>query len=255
MGVAGASAASAAAQAAAPVNSVNDATAWPAAEHYPGAVTSAQYGTGSYAPPGGVAGPVATAQAPNPFPELAPGVIEGGGYGDTAWTTGHDGPQAPWDSSAGAPFAPSGALDPDLHGTDTGGVFVREHVIPAGIGSLTRRVQSGQTMDRLGSTQQVIGQMAPNNRQDLGQYQVWDPEGHAPWDIPYSERPIYNNVAYQPVASTDPGNAYGVAGALPDRSPYSYAAQAYQAPPDPDVAAPAASSAPAGFAGAGWLAG
>jgi hypothetical protein len=252
MGFAGASATSAAARAAVPVNAVNEPVAWPGAERYPGAVSPDEYGPGSFTPPGGGAGPTATAPGPQPFGAELPPEPMGGGYDDTVWASGHNGPQVPWDSSAGRPFAPSGALDPELHSQDTGGVWKREHVIPAGIGKLSRRAPAAQTYDRLSATQQSIGLTAPNNRQDLDQYQDWDPDGYAPWSIPYSERPIFNNVAYQPVATTDPGTAYGAAGALPDMSPYDYQAVAYQAPPDPSVQ-PAPAAAAGGMIGGGWV--
>ena len=239
------------------VNAVNQQVAEPASERYPGAVNPAQYGPGSYAPAGSPAGPVAYPGPPDPFGATLPHQAPGGGVQDAAWLTGHDGPSIPWDSSAGQPFAGSGAINPELHGEDTGGVFVKAHVIPASIGQLFRRVMTGQTTVRMSGDQVTRdNQTGPNGRADYDQQQWHNPDGHDPWAIPYAERPVLNNVAYQPVATTDPGTAYGVAGGLPDRSTYPYGALAYEAPPDPSVPPPAASSqaqdTTAGIGG-GWV--
>jgi len=166
----------------------------------------------------------------------------------------------PWDSSAGAPFAPSGALNPDLHAQDTGAVFVHHHAVPAFIGKLERTSVTGQTFNREYVFEPVNGDYvpAPNGRVDFDQRQAWDPApgdggGYAPWDPGYAERPILNNVAYQATPVTTVGNIYGVSGALPDRSQYqAYAATVYEQPQDPVVNQPAA---PAASSGGGWLLG
>lgn len=241
-----------------PADLVNSDAGYPAQERYPGPVNPALYGPGQGTQPaGGGAGPVATGYGPEPFTSTLPHQAPGGGWQDTAPLTGHDGPQLPWDSSAGAPFAPSGAISPDLHGTDTGGVWNREHVIPASIGSLTRRTQPGQTTVRNGSGDQALKDnvTSPNNRTDLDQYQVHNPDGYDPWTIPYSERPIFNNLAYENVPMDPVAGTYTPSGQLSDRSVHDYAAQAYDAPPDPYMgpSAPAAAG-PAGIGG-GWLLG
>lgn len=239
-----------------PVNYVNDPVAVPTTERYPGPVDPLQYGEGSYQPPGGPGGPPYGGYGSQPFTETLPEQAPGGGYQDTSWMTGHDAPMVPWDSSAGAPFAPSGPVDPLLHGEDTGAVFVKEYVIPAGIGKLTRRTMIGQTTVRNGSGDQVYkdNQTSPNGRADLDQQQWHDPDGYNPWNIPYSERPVLNNLAWENVP-TNSGGPYAVAGGLSDRSPYNdYAAVAYEAPSDPAVAtlaANAGSDSPG--IGGGWV--
>lgn len=233
-----------------PVDAVNTPAGSPAQEIWPGSVDPSQYGPGrEYA--GSTRGEEYGAEGPEPFAESLPITEPGGGYGDQAALSGHDGPMVAWDSSAGEPFAPSGAINPDLHGEDTGGVFNREYVVPAAIGSLTRRTEEGQTYNRVANTQEIIGQTAPNDRRNLDQYQVWDPNGYDPWEIPYSERAILNNVAYEatPVNATD--SVYTPSGALSDRSPYSYAAVAYESPADPAVGN--AQPDNSGGIGGGWV--
>lgn len=242
-----------------PVDTVNTATGYPATERYPGPVDPAQYtgaGADQYLPttPGGPEGPAYGDDPGEPFTATLPHFSPGGGWQDTAWTSGHDGPQVPWDSSAGPAFAPSGPVPAELHGEDTGGVWIKEYVIPAAIGSLTRRTQPGQTTVRNGSGDQVTKDnvTSPNGRTDFDQYQYHNPDGYDPWLIPYGERPIQNNLAWEPTAIAATGAPYTPSGALPDRAPYlAYPAQAYEAPPDPDVASGAA-AADSGIGG-GWV--
>jgi hypothetical protein len=160
---------------------------------------------------------------------------------DTAFLTGHNAPVEAWDSSAGHQFAPSGAVNPDLHGQDTGAVYQFETVIPAEIGQLTRDTRVSQTTIRNGSGDQVTKDnvTSPNNRVDYDQYQWHNPDGgeggFAPWNIPYAERPIYNNIAYESEGITATDSYLTPSGHLSDRSQYDYPAQAYEAPADPDV--------------------
>lgn len=237
-----------------PVDLVNVPAGFPAQEIYPGAVTPAQYEDPG-APPQPRTGPVVGEQQPQIFAtpaiEAQPG---GGGVQDLSDYCGHDAPQVAWDSSAGQPFAPSGSLDPVLHGEDTGGVYRDEHVIPAAIGSLTRTTDTAQTYNRLSATQSTIGQTEPNGRTNLDQAQYHNPEGYQPWEIPYSERPIQNNLAYEAMPVTAGGSGLIPDGSLPDRSPYDYAAQAYEAPPDPDVSVVPAGTG-TGNIGGGFLLG
>lgn len=243
-----------------PVDLVNVAAGDPATETYPGAVDPAVHsGETDYVPttPGGVDSPPYGSWQAQPFTEALPEQAPGGGFQDTSWQTGSDAPQAPWDSSAGPPFAPSGPVSPLLHAEDTGGVYRFEHVIPAAIGSLTRRTQEGQTTVRNGSGDQVTKDnvVSPNNRLNLDQYQVHrgsDP-GYQPWNIPYAERPVTNNLAFESQPVTESGSPYTPSGYLPDRSVYDYAAVAYEAPPDPYVGV-AAAAADAGIGG-GFLLG
>jgi hypothetical protein len=240
-------------------NSVNVPAGYPAAERYPGPVDPVQYTDAGpefpiEGPPSGdwVLGDAAAGSLPEQSP--------GGGIQDTSWTSGTDGPQLPWDSAAGAPFAPSAAVNPDLHGQDTGAVFTNQYSTPPAIGRIERQTIPGQTWNREYVFDPVQGMYVPqaNGRANMDQRQVWDPApgdggGWAPWDPGYSERPVLLNVAYQASPVTEEGGIYGVSGALPDRAPFNaYAAQAYAAPPDPIVTQPAA---PAAGTGGGWLLG
>lgn len=242
----------AAASAADPGGQLTDVPAGePAAERYPGAVDATQYGPGSSTTPGTPAGPPYGSWGAEPFTATLPEQAPGGGYQDTSWQTGHDAPQADWDSSAGAPFAPSGPASPELHAEDTGAVYHQEHVIPAAIGSLTRHTMTGQTWNRVNPTQDAHGRTEPNGRTDLDQQQWHDPDGYDPWQIPYAERPILNNLAYAAVPSSAEGG-YAASGALPDRSLYNdYAAVAYESPADPAVTTATPTSDPG--IGGGWL--
>lgn len=259
MGISGASVTPAATAATGDTgNLVNVATGWPAPQKFPGSVDPSVYTDAGpeYPIEGPPAGPWVLDDFTNPVGEQLPG----GGMQDTSWTTGTDGPQLPWDSAAGDPFAPSGAVNPDLHGQDTGAVFAAQHVVPADIGLLRREVITGQTMNREYRFDPVQGMYvpAPNDRTNMDQRQVWDPApgdggGWAPWDPGYAERPVLNNVAYQAVPVTNLDTLYGVSGDLPDRSQWqAYGAAAYEAPPDPSVGQP---PAPAAADTGGWLLG
>jgi hypothetical protein len=256
----GSAAPSAAGSATDPVNLVNNATNYPATERYPGALDASQYGPGQEETPGGPAGPVAAGTwGQQPFMSSPDGMVEaaGGGYMDASPLTGHDGPQVPWDSSSGQPFAPSGALDPALHGEDLGATFVKGYVIPASIGQLVRHTMTGQTTVTVVETQDLKKTTAPNARLDLDQQQWHNPDGYNPWNVPYAERPIYNNLAHEAVPMQTLSTPYGVAGALPDRAPYDAGlAVAYEAPPDPAVTTvPASQTGTVKIGGRGWLLG
>ena len=238
-----------------PGDLVNVAVGSPAAERYPGPVSPDQYtDAGPHYP---VEGPPQGAWLATEFPGHMPNVQSGGGIQDYSWITGTDGPSIPWDSSAGQPFAPSGALNPALHGQDTGQVYVSQHVVPAFIGKLTRHTGTGQTYNRQYQFDPVTGEYvpAPNGRIDYDQQQTWDPApgdggGYAPWDPGYAERPVLQNLAYQATPVTSVSSIYGVSGDLPDRSQFAYPASAYEAPADPVVNQP---QAPAPSGTGGWL--
>lgn len=239
-----------------PVDLINQALANPAAERYPGAVDPAQYGVGRPGETlaGGPAGPPEGTWGTQPFISGLRHESPGGGFMDYSWITGHDGPQVPWDSSSGAAFAPSGAVDPALHGEDLGAVYAREHVIPAAIGNLSRHTMGGQTTVTVAETQLAKPGVSPNNRQNLDQQQWHDPDGYNPWVIPYAERPISNNLAHEAVALNPVETPYGVAGRLPDRAPYDAGmAVAYEAPPDPSVTTIPASQQGGSSIGGGWV--
>lgn len=234
---------------------VNVPAGYPAQERYPGAVDSRQYGNpGIESQP--KAGPVLGSQPGQPFRDRIPQQEPGGGVADLP-SPGGD-PQPPWDSSAGQPFAPSGALDPALHGDDSGGVRRFEHVIPAAIGKLTRHTMTGQTFNRVAPTQTEIGMTAVNGRTNLDEQQWHDPdavERFGPFPLPYSERAIQNNVAYEAVPIDPIPTPYAPAGQLPDMSPYnSYPALAYAQPQDPAVAmAGSVPQASSPGIGGGWV--
>lgn len=229
---------------------VNQQVANPAQERYPGAVNPNQYGPGSatdhpYAAPKN--------QPPEPFTARTPQSVSGGGWQDTAWMSGHDAPQVPWDSQnqGESIYRGPGAVNPELHADDTGGVFRHTYATPPVIGSLRRHTMYGQTTIRQsGDTLIRDGQTAPNNRQDMDQQQWWNSDGYAPHPVPYAERPIMNNVAYESIPTNDPGNQYSPSGNLTGNAPHSYAAETYGAPPDPYVGQPGTNSN--GIIGSSW---
>jgi hypothetical protein len=216
-----------------PVDVLNDPAGEPTQERWPGALDPTEHQAGQAVP--GNSLPADVQYGAEPFESSLPYREAGGGFGDSAWMSGHDGPTVPWDSSAGAPFAPSGAIDPALHGDDTGGVFQKEHVIPAQIGTLTRHTGTGQTNNRVAPTQTAIGNTSPNGRENFDQMQFWNPDGHDPWEIPYAERPVFNNLAYESMPIEPTGSVYTPAGALPNRAVLPGGAMAYEPPPSPDV--------------------
>jgi len=258
MGISGASVTPAATAATGDLgNLVNVAAGWPAPQRWPGPVDPATYTDAGPEYP--IEGPPAGPWILDDFTVPVGAQPPGGGAQDTSWTTGTDGPMVPWDSSAGSPFAPSGALNPDLHGQDTGAVWQNQHVAPAFIGELRRETITGEAFNREYAFEPVQGQYVPAlaGRTNMDQRQVWDPApgdggGWAPWDPGYAERPVLNNVAYQAVPVRSLPSAYGVAGDLPDRSQWqAYPAAAYEAPPDPVVGPQPA----AALTGEGWLLG
>jgi len=230
---------------------------YPAQERWPGAVSPSQYT--DEGPEYPIEGPVAGSWVLDSTSGSVPAQLHGGGIQDTSWTTGTNGPETAWDSAAGAPFAPSKAVNPLLHAEDTGAVFQATHTVPAGIGKVTRHTGTGQTYSRAFAFDAVNGQYVPasNGRTNMDQAQSWDPnpvDGDAPFYPGYSERPIFNNVAYQSTPVTPEATPYSVAGALPDRSSFSYGAEAYEGVPDPVVTQPAPPAPVPSFSG-GWVLG
>lgn len=218
---------------------------------YPGAVDP-----DTYLNPGDLTRSQDIADGPLPGQEFSatlPAPSEGGGYQDTSWETGHDAPQGPWDNQPypGLPPGPVGYAD--THGADTGAVYQAEHVVPPDIGRLTRRAIPGQTMNEVFQFDPVTGERlsVPNGRVNLDQYQAQNSDAFDPWEPGYSERAIYNNLAYEAAAHTGTG-IYSPDGSLPDLAPHDYAAQAYQAPPDPATSVATPSS---GGIGGGWVLG
>lgn len=242
-------AAAATSTAASPGDLVNVAVGFPAPQRWPGPVDPAQYTDAG--PPSPITGPPADPWILNDWVSDVPPEIQGGGVQDTSWTTGTNGPQAPWDSNAGPAFAPSGAAPPELHGQDTGAVWQAQHVVPAAIGRLVRASIPAQAFSRTYAFDPVTGENVPvlAGRMNLDQQQRWDPApgdggGWAPWDPGYAERAVQQNLAYQATAVRSGASPQGVSGDLPDRSPWNaYAAETYAAPPDPVVNPPAAAAA------------
>jgi hypothetical protein len=240
---------------AAAVDAVNSPAGYPATPVWPGAVDPAAYSD--------TAGTTSKqldladgAPAPDPFAASLPaGVAPGGGYQDTSWATGTDAPQAPWDSLAGAPFAPSGPIGPaDTHGTDTGAVYQAEHVTPPAIGRLARRSPMARAMNLEWGFDPATGERASADagRGNYDQYQDADCGAYDPWEPGYAERPVFNNLAWENPEYGGPG-MYDPSGALPDMSVWDYGAQAYQQPPDPAVST--AQPAAAGASSDGWVLG
>lgn len=241
-----------------PSNSVNTATGFPATERWPGPVDPGQYTDAGPVYP--IVGPLAGPWILDDFTGSIPADPEGStGIQDLSWTTGTNGPMVPWDSNAGAPFAPSGPVNPDLHGQDLGATFQAQHVAPAQIGDLRRQTIVAEAWDRHYADGNVPYDPAPAGRVNFDQRQPWDPApgdggGWSPWDPGYAERPIYNNTAYQATAVTNAATPYGVSGDLPNRAPFNtYAAAAYEPPPDPAVGNQGA--ALADNTAGGWLLG
>jgi len=248
----------AAAQAATPAvtaaDSVNQVTsAGVASPVWSGAVDPAVYLN-----PGDLTKSQTVADGPSPAQEFGatiPAQAPGGGWQDPTWTSGTDAPQAPWDSLAGPPFAPSGAIaQADTHGTDQGAVFAHEHVTPPDIGQLRRVTIHGEAMNLEWGFDPATGERvnSPAGRVNLDQAQVGDCDAYDPWQVDYSERPILNNLAYE-AAAYGGGSTYDPSGQLPDISlGNEYAAMTYEAPPDP--ATSLAQPATAGIGG-GWVLG
>lgn len=257
-GVSGAATSSATTSAVDSADLVNSPAGYPVQEIWPGAVDPATYSDQGPAYP--LAGPPSGTWMSDQFGASIPEVTTGGGIQDTSWMTGNDGPVAPWDSNAGPPFAPSGAVNQELHAQDTGAVYQSQHVVPAGIGIIRRQTIPGQTYNREYVFDSVTGQYipGPNGRTDYDQAQYHDPDpktggGYAPFEPGYAERPIMNNLAYEATPVIDGGSIYGVAGNLPDRAPYQdFEATSYEAPVDPIVNQP---PYPAAQSGEGWLLG
>ena len=217
---------------------VNVPAGKPASPIWPGAVNPVQYTDPGPGYP--VEGPVSRAHNPI-IPGDIPLADSGGGVLDETYMQGTDAPMVPWDSSAGEPFAPSGALNPALHGQDLGAVAIHQETVPAFIGALRRFSPAGQTYNTEAETQTEKVSFTANGRMNYDQYQTLDPSpgdggGYAPWDPGYAERPVLLNVAYQATGVSPEANQYGVNGVLPDRSQWNaYQASAYETPAEPVV--------------------
>jgi hypothetical protein len=206
---------------------------------YPGPITEDHSGgPESYAPGSPSGPPMGTASILSYF-DLPP-VIDDipGELGDTAAVYGHAAPIADYDSNAGEPFTSSGPIA-DTHGFDTGGTERKFSVIQPRAGTWWRRTIPGQTWNKTvtyDETGKIIS--TDNNRTDFDQYQGHDADASDPKWIPYSERPVYLNIAHAPVAvGTDQQTAYTPSLDLSPVGPLFWTSESniYETPPDPQV--------------------
>jgi hypothetical protein len=212
----------------------NSVIGYPAAETYPGPLTEDHSDPGPADPgrSGPPNGPVPDIPATGSMPDPD---LSGGTIPDVVADLGHSAPMAAFDSSAGAPFAPSGPIAP-THGDDTGGTGRKEHVpVPRSPG-WWRRTLTGQTFNRQAQVTDNAGWQisAPNGRQNLDQAQGQNANGYDPAVIPYSERPLRANLAAEAYPIQDTAGGYVPDGSLPDM--YGLGGQGnyvYTTPPDP----------------------
>jgi hypothetical protein len=211
-----------------------------AAPEYPGPITTDHAGGPEPYAPGSPAGPIPGVSPSIGFFEMPPyfGDIPGE-IGDTSALLGHEAPQATFDSNAGEPFAGGSGPVADTHEFDTGGTYRTQHVIQPKAGSWWRRTLTGETYnntDTYDSTGKVIS--TDNGRQDFDQYQGHNADASDPRWIPYSERPIYLNVAHEPVPfGEDSPGVYTPQGQLSPVGPqfWTDTSNIYETPPDPAV--------------------
>lgn len=212
-------------------------TGWPAAETYPGAITT-DHGRDSGPPESpGRAGPLSGQPSPSGYPgsEL-PQTPADGIVTDTATVSKHAAPTAGFPQTE--PFAPPGPVA-DTHGLDTGGTWRTEHVLMPQARGWRRWVRTMQTwhrQDAFHTTTTGWRVSEPNGREDHDQYQTVDYAGYDPRWIPYSERPIQAKFAVTAHPVTDPSGGYIPSAALPDMTPAGGQGNwAYSSPGDPAV--------------------
>lgn len=227
-------------------------TGYPVQETWSG-VTGENHHDAGTANPGRSGPPQGTPAPPIPPTGSVPLVdLSGGEDGDTqAAAYGYSAPMAPFDSSAGAPFAPSGPIA-DTHCYDTGGTARKEHVpVPRSPGWF-RLTLRGQTFNRQAQVTDTAGwdQNVPNDRTNLDEIQGQNANGYDPFVIPYSERPVRANFAATPYPVNAEGGVYGVDGALPNMAGLGGQGNfGYTPPPDPVVSlTPSAAPAPSAYA-------
>lgn len=189
-------------------------------------------------------------QDPSPFAPDQTGefVSDGGGQFPEFPDSGHGAPVAPFEAQ-GDFLQGSGPLA-DTHSYDSGGVERVEHVPMPDGGVWTRMTLQDMTFDSQAQVTDTKGwrQNVPTGRSDLDQYQYNDSDAYNPFEVPYSERPIQANFAYEPVALDGTPDAYTPDGQLPQMVATGGQGNAvYTEPPDPEMvtAATAPASAPA----------
>lgn len=206
---------------------------------YPGPITTDHSGGPESYAPGSPSGPPMGQSSILPYLDPVPVFNDvPGELGDTAAIYGHAAPIADFDSNAGAPFTSSGPIA-DTHGFDTGGVERKFSVIQPNANTWWRRAINGQTWNRT-VNYDVTGKIVStdNGRNDLDQYQGHDANGYDPMWIPYSERPVFLNIAHAPVpVSTESQTQYTPALDLSPTGPLYWTDESnvYEAPPDPQV--------------------
>jgi hypothetical protein len=150
--------------------------------------------------------------------------------------TGHGGPVSPHDSNA-YPNKLAG-VNVDTHAIDTGGVERKSKVLmPKAVGWF-RRTISGMTYDKNSYSYNSEGFMinTATGRQDLDQYQGKAGDAYDPFLVPYAERPVLANLAYESIPYGSVGNPYIPSGQLPNMTPTGgQGNNAYTSPDDPPV--------------------
>jgi hypothetical protein len=207
------------------------------APEYPGPITSDHAGGPEDYAPGSASGPVEIASSVPWFATLPVFEDVPGEVGDIGAEFGHAAPQATFDSNAGAPFAGSGPIA-ETHGFDTGGVYRTEYVPMPKAPGWWRRTATGQTYnatDTYDPTGKIVSTV--NDRTDFDQYQGHNADASHPFWLPYSERPVLLNVAYEPVSSNDEPNAYNPSNDLSPVGPqfWTDTSNIYESPPDPQT--------------------
>ena len=126
--------------------------------------------------------------------------LPGNPYDDMGQVYGHAAPIADFDSNAGD-WHGSGPIAQEVHEFDTGGYNRKTLIEMPKVGSWWRRTQTGQTYNLQAQVTDNAGWRvnAPNGRIDFNQDQGHNADAYDPYWIPYSERPIYLNVAHEPV--------------------------------------------------------
>lgn len=171
-------------------------------------------------------------------------VSGGGGHFNEFPHSGHAAPVAPF-ANQGDFLQGSGPV-PDTHSHDTGGVERTERVIMPNPGKWWRRILTGMTYDQQSQVTDTAGwrQNTATGRVDLDQYQGNDSDAYDPFQVPYSERPVYANFAYEPVALDTQPDAYTPDGQLPQMVATGGQGNAvYTEPADPEMTTPGTATA------------
>jgi hypothetical protein len=224
----------------------NAVVGYPAAETYPGPVTT-DHSTADKGDTLSRNEPLQGAPEGAAFPgEVIPQPSGAGVVADTAAELGHSAPMASFDAQT-VPFAPPGPVA-DTHGLDTGGTYRTEHVPMPRSPGWWRRVITMQTYNRQAQVTDTAGwdQLAVNDRLDHIQDQGQNADAYDPRWLPYSERPVTAKLAAEAFPVQDAAGGYIPVSGLSDRTPMGGQGNlVYEAPPDPAVnVQPAPQAAP-----------